>query len=571
MERISPSVLNADELRSHFGKGSAVLLAVVGIIGSFTSTAEAAGYSTAAEPAPDYPILGVETSIGMQVNLAGLDKKAGTKDDKKPKPTTDNPILPSEDNSKTSTAIDMEDVFKHKDLPPNVVDLPPIPETQPSKSGYENSKLSAMYRKAARIAAQRNGWGVGKTTAIDQLLVYAPLVPASGIAGSNQAESSYNACVEEKLPAGETRTQKGYGLFQHTFERRDQLEAAAKAAGVNIFDCSSSNLTKNTAFQVNFSVSEAKIRKDRDTNNTIEWDEMLAMTDVRNAAAYWQWNHERPKQRSIQQSRVNEAYHVYDQVMAVISEDPEMMHEVLAAQPKIEMNINDFALTDPSQISYTKELINSGLFNGSQAISEKAPRTMIDDALKAAGYSNGQLPSSELASVGGDWAADSPVLQKEAAEAYNKMDAAFYAALGKHLEFMGSISDYRDLEGQKGVYKISRPGFAAEPGTSNHGWGLAADLKDWAWHDDKDKWLQANAWKYGFYKPFGLNEFGKAPEPWHVEYILKPTKAIGEPTTETPTEEPSQPNNPQQQPTNQQPDISIQAISPSGLEIWGRK
>ena len=115
---------------------------------------------------------------------------------------------------------------------------------------------------------------------------------------------------------------------------------------------------------------------------------------------------------------------------------------------------------------------------------------------------NGMIPASNLTPIGAGHK-----LQASAAAAYMKMvDAA------KSEGISWGISDsYRDyntqvrLAQQKGLY--SQGGLAARPGTSNHGWGLATDLK---LNPKAQQWMQQHAGEYGF---------STIPrEPWHWEF-----------------------------------------------------
>ncbi len=118
--------------------------------------------------------------------------------------------------------------------------------------------------------------------------------------------------------------------------------------------------------------------------------------------------------------------------------------------------------------------------------------------------SNGELPEEWLCSVGvGDHK-----LRSDAAVAFAEMNAAFKKETGKDI---GITDSYRSLEGQISV-AARKPGFAARPGTSNHGWGLALDLDT-----SNYAWLEANAGKYGWENP----DWAKANsyELWHWEYV----------------------------------------------------
>ncbi|GAA3845244.1 hypothetical protein KACC15558_29540 [Brevibacterium ammoniilyticum] len=118
--------------------------------------------------------------------------------------------------------------------------------------------------------------------------------------------------------------------------------------------------------------------------------------------------------------------------------------------------------------------------------------------------SNGELPEEWLCKVGvGDHK-----LRSDAAVAFAEMNAAFKKDTGKDI---GITDSYRDMAGQVSV-AARKPGFAARPGTSNHGWGLALDL-DTSNYD----WLEANAGKYGWENPDWAK--ANAYELWHWEYV----------------------------------------------------
>ena len=81
---------------------------------------------------------------------------------------------------------------------------------------------------------------------------------------------------------------------------------------------------------------------------------------------------------------------------------------------------------------------------------------------------------------------------------------------------------YRSLTQQYRI-KALRGGYAARPGTSEHGWGLAADLCDGV--DDGSgsatySWLRMHAPDYGWQNPTWARPGGSGPyEPWHWEYM----------------------------------------------------
>jgi D-alanyl-D-alanine carboxypeptidase len=122
-------------------------------------------------------------------------------------------------------------------------------------------------------------------------------------------------------------------------------------------------------------------------------------------------------------------------------------------------------------------------------------------------YGNGKVPENALDRVGNTghrlWA--------PAAEALESMIAAA-ARDGVKIGITDSYRSYAeqvDLVRRKGLY--SQGGLAAKPGTSDHGWGMAADLD---LNAKAQAWMRANGPKFGFHED-------TPREPWHWGY--KPT------------------------------------------------
>jgi D-alanyl-D-alanine carboxypeptidase len=131
----------------------------------------------------------------------------------------------------------------------------------------------------------------------------------------------------------------------------------------------------------------------------------------------------------------------------------------------------------------------------------------IPDDLAA--YGNGKIPANALEQVGDTkfklWA--------PAAQSLTTM----IAAAKKDGVTIGINESYRPydeqvaLAKQKGLY--SQGGLAAKPGTSEHGWGMAADLQ---LNGQALTWMRQNAGKYGF-------DNNVPRENWHWAY--KPSAA----------------------------------------------
>lgn len=107
-------------------------------------------------------------------------------------------------------------------------------------------------------------------------------------------------------------------------------------------------------------------------------------------------------------------------------------------------------------------------------------------------------------------------LRPDAAMSLSALNEAFRASFGRELCLVAS---YRDLSTQYEL-KASRGYYAASPGTSMHGWGLAIDLCSKETGDsDVFSWLWANAPAYGWQNPSWAQLGGSKYEPWHWEFV----------------------------------------------------
>jgi hypothetical protein len=128
------------------------------------------------------------------------------------------------------------------------------------------------------------------------------------------------------------------------------------------------------------------------------------------------------------------------------------------------------------------------------------------------GWTNGQIPTETLCALG----VYRHALRCDAAASYGEMSTAYQAAFDTPLCITDS---YRSLGAQVAAFYL-KPGLAAVPGTSNHGWALAVDLcggvniagsPQWTW-------MTANAGRFGFVQPDWAAPGGEKPEAWHWEF-----------------------------------------------------
>lgn len=131
--------------------------------------------------------------------------------------------------------------------------------------------------------------------------------------------------------------------------------------------------------------------------------------------------------------------------------------------------------------------------------------------------SNGRVPRSAMAPLG--WCTDSlgnqQWLRADAADALTRLNAAFRERFGENIAVDLSYRSYEDQVRARELYGS----LAARPGTSNHGWGAAIDVWEWAAYDfgsERYTWLVENGPAYGWYNP-AASDPGN-PEYWHYEY-----------------------------------------------------
>lgn len=129
-----------------------------------------------------------------------------------------------------------------------------------------------------------------------------------------------------------------------------------------------------------------------------------------------------------------------------------------------------------------------------------------DNPIEFQRYGNGKIPASALAPISG---AEGHRLWAPAASSFEALrDAA--RADGVTIGITDSYRPYDvqvDLARRKGLY--SQGGLAATPGTSDHGWGTALDLR----LDAKAlAWMRQNAGRFGFVEDVPR-------ESWHWHYV----------------------------------------------------
>ncbi|QAY63868.1 hypothetical protein ET495_12185 [Xylanimonas allomyrinae] len=160
-----------------------------------------------------------------------------------------------------------------------------------------------------------------------------------------------------------------------------------------------------------------------------------------------------------------------------------------------------------------------GSATGSAAAAGSAP---VSGRELCAKYGNGRIPASALVQV--PWAptvtwiepAHPMLLAPSAFAGLERLNEAFSGAFGMSLPLDDAYRSYEDQVDAK----AQQGDWAAKPGTSNHGCGIAIDVPDYRYgHEDfgpdgeKYHWLVANA------RQFGWATGRVAGEPWHLEFV----------------------------------------------------
>ncbi|GLY84017.1 D-alanyl-D-alanine carboxypeptidase family protein [Actinoallomurus iriomotensis] len=139
-------------------------------------------------------------------------------------------------------------------------------------------------------------------------------------------------------------------------------------------------------------------------------------------------------------------------------------------------------------------------------------KSLVSEARK---FPNGLIPARYLCKL----PQPGRSLRADAALAFYNLNDAYKRRFGVQMCLTDS---YRPLAEQQRIY-ADRPGMAAVPGHSNHGYGTAVDLCGGVQSQGSAEfnWLQANSKKYEFFHPSWA--YSSPFEPWHWEYTRENT------------------------------------------------
>jgi LAS superfamily LD-carboxypeptidase LdcB len=146
----------------------------------------------------------------------------------------------------------------------------------------------------------------------------------------------------------------------------------------------------------------------------------------------------------------------------------------------------------------------SGTASAAAGTASTGARNADGVPVELAAYGNGRIPADALHEVGGTghrlWAPAADALERAIADAAR--DGVTIGITDSYRSYESQV----DVAARKGLY--SQGGLAAVPGTSDHGWGMAVDLR---LDDAAQSWMRANGDRYGFVED-------TPREPWHWAY-----------------------------------------------------
>lgn len=132
------------------------------------------------------------------------------------------------------------------------------------------------------------------------------------------------------------------------------------------------------------------------------------------------------------------------------------------------------------------------------------------EPVETASFHNGQIPDAALCPL----PQSGEKLRADAAVAFMELDGAFHEEFGRP---MCVTDSYRPYHEQVRLFQEMSPGMAAEPGTSQHGLGVAVDLCGGVEQlgTAEHEWMLDHAPDHGWVNP----EWARGGfEPWHWEY-----------------------------------------------------
>lgn len=209
------------------------------------------------------------------------------------------------------------------------------------------------------------------------------------------------------------------------------------------------------------------------------------------------------------QLQVDEISKAYADKQRLAAEAQELRATNLLAAAQVEAEVSTLTKRSDKVVqSLTKALVKMGIKIDKVGRAAFACNPLRIDA--TTDYPNGLIPKSILCPI----QQRGHLLRADAAIAFVSLNEAYKRQFGQQM----CVTDaYRTLAEQQSVY-YRRPGFAAVPGRSNHGLGMAVDLCGGVQSAGtaQFRWMESNSKRYGWFHPDWA--YSNPYEPWHWEY-----------------------------------------------------
>ncbi|MDT0167219.1 D-alanyl-D-alanine carboxypeptidase family protein [Actinotalea sp. AC32] len=203
-----------------------------------------------------------------------------------------------------------------------------------------------------------------------------------------------------------------------------------------------------------------------------------------------------------------------DEAGEVVALDLEVTEQILAAAQQVTQLSAEVKATADAKIAEAQAAAAAEA--AARAAAEAAAAELQRKVDLARSADNGEIPAEALCGVG---FASGVQLRCDAAAALETLNAAYRADFGRDLEVVSSYRSY----GAQVTTKQARGYLAAQPGTSNHGLGIAVDFGDFGgvgnFGTANYRWMKANSERFGWHHPRIMEPGGGGPqEPWHWEF-----------------------------------------------------
>ncbi|MGP4021887.1 D-alanyl-D-alanine carboxypeptidase family protein [Actinomadura sp. 3N407] len=208
-----------------------------------------------------------------------------------------------------------------------------------------------------------------------------------------------------------------------------------------------------------------------------------------------------------QQALVDRADDLQGRRKRLASTAQELQSRNAVEQTRLQQEVNGLKSKSAQLTEQLNTMLDKLAVSRLKRLQLKCDESLAADAKQ---FPNGLIPAKYLCAL----PQKGHKLRADAALGFYKLNASYKRRFGRDM----CVTDaYRSLSEQHSVY-ARRPGFAAVPGTSNHGKGQALDLCGGVQNSGSVQfnWMEANAGKFGWIHPAWA--YSSPFEPWHWEF-----------------------------------------------------